>query len=284
MELAVAFCPQGLLVDGQCARPGAAVLLAVLSDLGRWGLCDDAGGRARAALGALGAPAPAFELTSAEDAPLGVLVFAGRPAPGVVVPPETIDDDACCAWLLAAARTHLEDKLHVVLDMDQTLLDDGVPRPGLLEFLSALAPRAASIGIWTAADRAWLDAMMVEVLLPTFAAAGAELTYALHRDRCRREVGYDEDGRPDSSVNIKHLHDLIHGAHGRALGMVLGRTVIIDDRPEYVRPPPRVLRIEPWSSSAPNAADDRALLDVLDQLDAYTARPRTGAAPSAFTA
>lgn len=116
---------------------------------------------------------------------------------------------------------------HIVLDLDQTLVNDGVARPGLVEFLQFCFSKFASVSIWTAAEKSWWSFCYKEHMLEH----GFVFDRVLTRSDCGQIVqspSYNSSFKADRLLTLKPLSKFWDDT---STGMKANNTLIVDDTP-----------------------------------------------------
>jgi hypothetical protein len=118
--------------------------------------------------------------------------------------------------------------IHLILDLDGTLIDgDEVnvfPRPYLQEFLDFCFSRYASVSIWTAASREWLDKALRGCL------AGRPFLFTWTGERCT--VKYQSRSYHEVEILIRKKLAKVWRAFPQ---MTKHNTFILDDTPSTYR-------------------------------------------------
>jgi len=132
--------------------------------------------------------------------------------------------------------------MNVVLDMDQTLIDNVdemtiYPRPHLKVFLKYCFNTFETVGIWTLGTRSWFDQANVEVFEPIIKEINNEestnykFTFAYTRERSTiksKFVGglYFQQFRIKNLKKLWNRKDFPHTRHN---------TIIVDDNPDVYK-------------------------------------------------
>ena len=118
-------------------------------------------------------------------------------------------------------------KLHVVLDMDGTLIDNegiGLYRPYLQEFIDFCFAEFASVNIWTAASEDWYDKVHENVLNTVLGEREFGFVWC-GRQRLKQRTIAGTEGLFPTTVEFKDMRDLWdHYDH-----LTPDNTILIDD-------------------------------------------------------
>lgn len=148
---------------------------------------------------------------------------------------------------------------HIVLDLDQTLVNDNVARPGLSEFLHFCFSHFASVSIWTAAEPGWWSFCYNEHMVDHGFVFSRVLTRA-DCDQIVQSLSYNSSLRADSLLTLKPLSKLWKDA---STGMRPTNTLIVDDTPTTAAANPENL----IPITAYIRGEDDALFSLMDLLE-----------------
>jgi len=124
---------------------------------------------------------------------------------------------------------------HIVLDMDGTLCHELAPRPHLATFLAYVFDNFATVAIWTAADREWVDEVHANVLKHAL-PVDKTFDFVWCAERCvikGRNSGFYYSGGQLGAVVTKPLQK-IWKAHA-SRGMNPHNTLVVDDNESTFR-------------------------------------------------
>lgn len=158
--------------------------------------------------------------------------------------------------------TSNELKLHIWLDMDETLLVDNAARPYLKEFLAFCFTHFKSVNIWTAASLEWYSHAFTETLKSALPISYTEFNHVWCGNRCVQITNYkaiaDGDWYPPR-LNIKPLRKVWKRFHQ---DMNRRNTLIVDNtRATYQRNYGNAIPIIDYHESA--ARTDTELLKLI---------------------
>lgn len=147
--------------------------------------------------------------------------------------------------------------MHLILDLDGTLIDDQgacQARPYLKEFLDFCFTTFETVSIWTTASRLWFNHIYQLLLAPRV------FTFVYCEDRCTTLLDRDVDTLFPESIQIKPLKKVFQN---RSLPHSKNNTFMVDDTPEtYCRNYGNAIPITTFQGSQ----HDRALLDLMSFL------------------
>jgi len=182
-------------------------------------------------------------------------------------------------------KKNMEPWLHVVLDLDGTLVDEDSGgsagpffRPHVAELFHALFSVCKSVSLWTAASSEWLEevrrAMHTNQLLPP----GATFLHTWHGARCSRTINRRaiEDGEFYSTpLSIKRLRKMWAVAAYNVGGTLTRDTVLIlDNTPTtYLENFGNAVPVPTWRASQ---EQDQALLRLADWIAHMSEHHRHG--------
>ena len=139
----------------------------------------------------------------------------------------------------------------VILDLDQTLIDMTIPRPGLRRFLNYLFSRFRHVAIWTAASLSWARYVLENIL----EMREEDFRFVYSEKQCVK-IGYDEVVKPLSKIWKKSRY--------QSMGISKKNTIIIDDNPDIcVRNYGNHLQVPPFDANDP---DDYTVFDRIINL------------------
>ncbi len=162
---------------------------------------------------------------------------------------------------------------HIVLDLDGTLVCDEawqipIARPFLHEFILFLFSNCASVSIWTAASKEWLNTVCKHIFEPILKHTTYTFLHKWSDERCSLRPNWQaiEDGGEwnRSQFVVKRLKK-IWRCNTTPLKLTRQNTLIVDNHPTtYKDNYGNAIPIRTWIASASDADLDTELLKLME--------------------